>query len=130
SHEGCHVSGTRAPPGSDVGMGVGMGVDVAMGLGVDVATGLVGDGRAGAFAGAAPVLRLAAHESRGLSVSRVAALALASVVLIRSCSISSLLRSMSRDLRCAESRLSLCLVFLWRMGSRSLSQEGSQCLRL
>src|SRR3954451_11874782 len=49
------------------------------------------------------------------SISGLAALAFASVVLIRSCWMTSLERFISSALRCAESRLSLCRCFWWRM---------------
>src|SRR3954462_11620536 len=57
--------------------------------------------------------RLAGVISR--SISGLAALAFASVVLIRSCWMTSLERFISSALRCAESRLSLCRCFWWRM---------------
>src|SRR3954454_4731177 len=49
------------------------------------------------------------------SISGLAALAFASVVLIRSCWMTSLERFINSALRCAESRLSLCRCFWWRM---------------
>src|SRR4051794_22036652 len=49
------------------------------------------------------------------SISGLAALAFASVVLIRSCWMTSFERFISSALRCAESRLSLCRCFWWRI---------------
>src|ERR1700737_2140964 len=54
------------------------------------------------------------------STSGLTALALASVVLMRSWSMTSLARLRSSDLRCEALRESLCLVFWWRMASGSL----------
>src|SRR4051795_10664295 len=73
---------------------------------------------------AAPACRRACRSPRlasviSFSISGLTALALASVVLMRSCSISSLLRFISSALRCAESRLSLLRVFWWRMVGES-----------
>src|SRR5206468_8839900 len=51
------------------------------------------------------------------STSGLTALAFAWLVLIRSCSMTSLQRFRSSALRCAESRLSLCRVFWWRIAS-------------
>ncbi len=74
---------------------------------------VLGERREGLAAGV-QVARLASVIS--FSISGLTALALASVVLMRSCSISSLLRFISRALRWAESRLSFLRVFWWRMG--------------
>src|SRR5918995_7162412 len=62
------------------------------------------------------------------SSSGLTALALASVVLIRSWSITSTQRFASSDLRCAESRESLCRVFWWRMVLSLVVAEGEPAL--
>src|SRR6476646_10599514 len=51
------------------------------------------------------------------SISGLTALAFASLVLMRSCSMTSLQRFASSALRCAVLRESLWRVFCWRMGS-------------
>src|SRR3954471_6285978 len=56
------------------------------------------------------------------SISGLTAFALASVVLIRSCSMTSLQRFASSALRCEASRLSLWRGFWWRMGALILTE--------
>src|SRR3954467_2522855 len=63
------------------------------------------------------------------SFSGFTALALASVVLIRSCWMTSFERFINSALRCAESRLSLCRCFWWRIGSASLAVAQIQPAR-
>src|ERR1700722_11417164 len=60
------------------------------------------------------------------SSSGLTALALASVVLIRSCSMTSLERFASSALRCAGSRLSLCRLRWWRMSAGSSASVLAQ----
>src|SRR3954454_17145188 len=64
------------------------------------------------------------------SISGLTALALASVVLIRSCWMTSLERFINSALRCAESRLSLCRCFWWRMTAGSLAVAQIQAASL
>src|SRR3954453_20956079 len=64
------------------------------------------------------------------SISGLAALAFASVVLIRSCWMTSLERFISSALRCAESRLSLCRCFWWRIGPKILAVAQIETARL
>src|SRR4051812_14747107 len=59
------------------------------------------------------------------STSGLTALALASVVLMRSCSMTSLQRLASSALRCEALRLSLWRVFWWRIGVLILAQIES-----
>src|SRR3954468_2932597 len=63
------------------------------------------------------------------SSSGLTALALASVVLMRSWSMTSTHRLAIRDLRCAASRDSLGRVFWWRMGSCLVRPEVQAALR-
>src|SRR3954451_5644046 len=71
--------------------------------------------------------RLASVISR--SRSGATALAFASVVLIRSCVITSRERFMSSDLRCEALRLSFPRSFWWRMGLRRVSRTLSRAQR-
>src|SRR5918997_4534839 len=64
------------------------------------------------------------------SISGLTALALASVVLIRSWSMTSMQRFASSALRCEASRESLCRVFWWRMGSVVAEREPALGQRL
>src|SRR6476646_4204439 len=63
------------------------------------------------------------------SSSGLTALALASVVLMRSWSMTSLARLRSSDLRCEALRESLCLVFWWRIARRRLRGAQLQATR-
>src|SRR5690348_15584209 len=58
------------------------------------------------------------------STSGLTALALAAVVSIRSCSMSSFERFIRSALRCAESRESLCLFLWWRIGRSGYDASG------
>src|SRR3954453_70559 len=65
------------------------------------------------------------------SISGLTALALASVVLIRSCSMTSLQRFASSALRCEASRESLWRVFWWRIAVLILTEiETARVQRL